>query len=207
MLFRSHHSEIKPRRQLLDELKAELARQNVTLLGQLGFENSYALVMPNKRAEKLGIRSVTDLAAIAPALSIAGDYEFFSRPEWTALRTAYGLKFREQRQMQPDFMYAAVAASEVDVIAGYTSDGLIAKYDLTALGDPKGVIPPYDAVVLVAPKRAADQALRDALSPLIGRIDIAAMREANLRAAGGDGNASSDAVARWLWEKIRAKGM
>ncbi|MGB9173987.1 MAG: glycine betaine ABC transporter substrate-binding protein, partial [Bradyrhizobium sp.] len=168
-----------------------------------GFENAYALVMPRKRAEKYGIRTVTDLAAIAPTLSIAADYEFFSRPEWTALRTAYGLNFREQRQMQPDFMYAAAASGEVDVIAGYTSDGLIAKYDLVTLSDPKGVIPPYDAVVLIAPKRAEDQDLREALQPLIGRIDIAAMREANLRAAGGDANASPDAVARWLWEKTK----
>jgi osmoprotectant transport system permease protein len=45
--------------------------------------------------------------------------------------------------------------------------------------------------------------LREALQPLIGRIDIAAMREANLRAAGGDSNASPDAVARWLWEKTK----
>jgi osmoprotectant transport system substrate-binding protein/osmoprotectant transport system permease protein len=138
-------------------------------------------------------------------LSIAADYEFFSRPEWTALRTAYGLNFREQRQMQPDFMYAAVASGEVDVIAGYTSDGLIAKYDLIALGDPKAAIPPYDAILLVAPKRADDQALREALQPLLGHIDIAAMREANLRAAGGDGDASPDAVARWLWEKIKSE--
>jgi osmoprotectant transport system permease protein len=104
--------------------------------------------------------------------------------------------------MQPDFMYAAVAAGEVDVIAGYTSDGLIAKYDLVALDDPKRAIPPYDAIVLLAPKRAGDTALRAALAPLLGRIDIAAMREANLRAAGGDGAASPDAVARWLWDKI-----
>jgi osmoprotectant transport system substrate-binding protein/osmoprotectant transport system permease protein len=199
-----HHVGLKPRRQLLAELTTELKRQNVTLFGELGFENAYALVMPRKRAEKYGIASVSDLAAIAPALSIAGDYEFFSRPEWTALRTAYGLNFREQRQMQPDFMYAAVASGEVDVIAGYTSDGLIAKYDLTALSDPKGVIPPYDAVVLISPKRAEDQALREALRPLIGRIDIADMREANLKAAGGDGNASPDLVARWLWDKVNS---
>jgi osmoprotectant transport system permease protein len=199
-----HHVGLKPRTQLLDELKGELARQNVTLFGELGFENAYALVMPKKQAEKYGIRTVADLAAIAPALSIAGDYEFFSRPEWTALSTAYGLKFREQRQMQPDFMYAAAASGEVDVIAGYTSDGLIAKYDLTTLSDPKRVIPPYDAVVLIAPKRSDDRALQDALRPLIGRIDIADMREANLRAAGGDGNASPDKVARWLWDKINA---
>ena len=65
-----------------------------------------------------------------------------------------GLSFRTQRQMQPDFMYAAVASGEVDVIAGYTSDGLIAKYDLVVLDDPKHAIPPYDAIVLLAPKRA-----------------------------------------------------
>jgi osmoprotectant transport system permease protein len=105
--------------------------------------------------------------------------------------------------MQPDFMYAAAAANEVDVVAGYTSDGLIAKYDLVALDDPKRAIPPYDAILLIAPKRAGDEALRKALQPLIGRIDIAAMREANLRAAGGDSDASPDAVARWLWEKTK----
>ena len=99
---------------------------------------------------------------------MAADYEFFSRPEWAGLQKAYGLSFRAQRQMQPDFMYAAVASGEVDVIAGYTSDGLIAKYDLVVLDDPKHAIPPYDAIVLLAPKRAADQALRAALQPLLG---------------------------------------
>ena len=135
-------------------------------------------------------------------MSIAADYEFFSRPEWAGIRKAYGLAFRTQRQMQPDFMYAAAASGEVDVIAGYTSDGLIAKYDLVVLDDPRHAIPPYDAIVLLAPKRAADQALRAALQPLLGRIDIATMREANLRAAGGNGASSPAAVARWLWEKI-----
>src|SRR6266851_2531552 len=197
-----HHSDIKPREELLDELKATLATQKITLLGELGFENAYALVMPRKRAEELGIHSIADLASHAPAMSMAADYEFFSRPEWAGLREAYGLSLRAQRQMQPDFMYAAVASGEVDVIAGYTSDGLIAKYDLVVLDDAKHAIPPYDAIVLLAPKRASDQALRAALSPLLGQIDIATMREANLRAAGGDGVSSPDAVARWLWEKI-----
>jgi osmoprotectant transport system permease protein len=200
-----HHSDLKPREALLAELKTTLAAQNITLLGQLGFENAYALVMPRKRAEQLGIRTVADLASRAPGMSIAADYEFFSRPEWSNLRKAYGLSFRTQRQMQPDFMYAAVASGEVDVIAGYTSDGLIAKYDLVVLDDTKHAIPPYDAMVLLAPKRANDQALRDALQPLLGKITIATMREANLRAAGNDATSSPDAVARWLWEKVGKK--
>jgi osmoprotectant transport system permease protein len=197
-----HRTDIRPREALLTELKAMLAKQQITLLGELGFANAYALVMPRKRAEQLGIHSIADLAPHAATMSIAADYEFFSRPEWAGLRKAYGLSFRAQRQMQPDFMYAAVAAGEVDVIAGYTSDGLIAKYDLVVLEDSQHAIPPYDAIVLLAPKRASDSALRTALAPLIGRIDIADMREANLRAAGGDSASSPDAVARWLWEKI-----
>jgi osmoprotectant transport system permease protein len=197
-----HHSDIKPRKELLGELKTALAEQKIALLGELGFENAYALVMPRQRAEALGIHSIADLAAHAGAMSMAADYEFFSRPEWAGLQKAYGLSFRAQRQMQPDFMYAAVASGEVDAIAGYTSDGLIAKYDLVVLDDPRHAIPPYDAIVLIAPKRASDQALRAALQPLLGKIDIATMREANLRAAGGGGASSPDAIARWLWDKI-----
>lgn len=196
-------TDVLPRKELLDALKTELAnRYKISLIGDLGFENAYALVMPRKRAEALGIRTILDLVSHAGSMSIAGDYEFFSRPEWASLKRAYGLSFSQQRQMQPDFMYAAAASGDVDVIAGYTSDGLIAKYDLVVLDDPKHAIPPYDAVVLVAPKRADDSALRDALKPLLGRIDIAAMREANLRAAGGDGTSSPDVVARWLWDRI-----
>ncbi|MHC2703411.1 glycine betaine/choline ABC-type transport system substrate-binding protein [Bradyrhizobium liaoningense] len=197
-----HRSDIKPRTELLAELKTALAGDNITLLGDLGFENAYALVMPRKRAEALGIRTITDLAAHASTMSIAGDYEFFSRPEWAALQKAYGLSFRAQRQMQPDFMYAAAASGEVDVIAGYTSDGLIAKYDLVALDDIRHAIPPYDAILLLAPKRAGDERLQAALRPLLGKIDIATMREANLRASGNDANSSPDAVAKWLWGKI-----
>ena len=197
-----HHNNILPREELLRELKAVLAKQHVTLFGELGFENAYALVMPRKRADALGIHSIADLAAHAPAMSIAGDYEFFSRPEWAGIKKTYGLSFRSQRQMQPDFMYAAVASGDVDVIAGYTSDGLIAKYDLVVLEDSLHAIPPYDAVVLLSPKRADDKQLQAALQPLLGSIDIATMREANLRAAGNDATSSPDAVARWLWDRI-----
>jgi osmoprotectant transport system permease protein len=161
--------------------------------------------MPKTRADALDIHSIADLAARAGTMSIAGDYEFFARPEWAALKKAYGLSFRERRQMQSNFMYAAVASGEVDVIAGYTSDGLIAKYGLTVLDDPRHAIPPYDAIVLLAPRRANDARLRAALQPLLGKIDIGIMREANLRASGSDADSSPTAVARWLWDRIGKK--
>jgi len=83
--------------------------------------------------------------------------------------------------MQPDFMYAAVAqASRRD--RGLHQRRVIAKYDLVVLDDPGGDTA-YDAIVLIAPKRAGDAALPRPLAPLLGHIDIAVMREANLRAA------------------------
>ena len=60
-----NRTDIKPRKELLAELKTTLAKQNITLLGELGFENAYALVMPRKRAEELGIRTIADLASRA----------------------------------------------------------------------------------------------------------------------------------------------
>jgi osmoprotectant transport system permease protein len=195
-------TDIRPRQELIAELKTMLAKQNITLLGELGFENAYALVMPRKRAEQLGIRTIADLASRAPSMSIAGDYEFFSRPEWLALRKAYGPVVPRPAADAAGLHVCSRRLGEVDVIAGYTSDGLIAKYDLVVLEDNRRAIPPYDAMVLLAPKRANDDALRKALSPLLGKIDIATMREANLRAAGNDATSSPDAVAQWLWEKV-----
>ena len=84
------------------------------------------------------------------------------------------------------------------MIAGYTSDGRIAQFDLTVLDDPKHAIPPYDAVLLISPQRINDEALLAALQPLVDAIDVTMMRGANLRASGGD-NASPSEAARWLW--------
>jgi len=194
--------DIKSREETLTEVSQWLEREHgVRLAGTLGFENAYALAMKRSEAERLGIRTIADLAQHAPNMSIAGDYEFFGRAEWAAIRDGYGLRFREERSMQAEFMYPAVG-NEVDVISAYTSDGRIAQFDLVVLDDPKHVIPPYDAVLLLSPKRAKDLALIDALKPLIGAIDVKLMREANLRSNQGQ---SPDQVARWLWEQLRNK--
>ena len=201
-----HHSDVRPRAEVLAEVGKWLKeRRGIALLGGLGFENAYALAMPKARAAALGVRSIADLAGVAPQLTIAGDYEFFSRPEWRALRGAYGLSFRTERQMQPEFMYPAAAAGEVDVISAYTSEGRVAQYGLVILDDPQHALPPYDAVILLAPRDADDRALRDALRPLVDAIDVGQMRDANLRATRSDGGASPDAVARWMWREITRK--
>ena len=197
-------SDKKSRDEVLQEVTTWLKeRHGITVAGGLGFENAYALAMPAQRAKALGVRSIADLARHVSTLTIAGDYEFFGRPEWAAIRSAYGLKFRNERTMQPEFMYPAPEAGEVDVIAGYTSDGRIARHGHIVLDDPRQAIPPYDAIVLLAPKRASDRAMLDALRPLVGAIDVALMREANLRATAAE--MSPAGAARWLWAEIERR--
>jgi osmoprotectant transport system permease protein len=168
------------RQAVLDRLTAELKRRDgVVVLGSLGFENAYAFVMRPDRASALRISSIADLARDAPRLALGSDLEFLSRPEWKAVEAAYGLRFRAMRNYQPTFMYRALTGGEADVISAFSSDGRIAADKLVVLSDPKGAIPPYDAVVLVSPKRAHDARLLAALRPLIGKIPVEAMREAN----------------------------
>jgi len=162
-----HRTDNPPRKVLLGQLTAALkARDGVTVFGPLGFENAYALAMRRDRAQALGIKTIDDLAR--------------QRPEWAALNTAYGLKFKAEHRYQPTFMYKALLSGDVDVISAFSSDGRIAADDLVVLTDPRQAIPPYDAVILLSPRRGADPRFRAALSPLLNAIPVEAMRKANL---------------------------
>ena len=149
------------------------------VLGRLGFENAYAFAMREDRARELGVRNLADLAEVAPRLTVGGDPEFFERPEWAAVRGAYGLDFARQRNFSPTFMYNALRSGGADVISAYTSDGRIAADRLVVLEDPREALPSYDALILLGPEAQADPRLLAALEPLLGAIDVAAMREAN----------------------------
>jgi osmoprotectant transport system permease protein len=96
-----------------------------------------------------------------------------------------------------------VAGREVDVISAFSSDGRIAAYDLTVLEDPNQVILPYDAIVLLAPRRANDETLRRALTPLIGAVTIEPMREANQMVDREENKVSPAQAAQWLAGEAR----
>ena len=170
-----------PRAVMLSELTRVLkAKYGVTVLGSLGFENAYALAMKPDRAAALGVKTLDDLTTKAPDLTLGSDLEFPSGPVWGSLKTAYGFRFRTIRSYTPTFMYHALSSGDADVISAFSSDGRIAADHLVVLTDPKGAIPAYDAIVLLAPKRANDARLIGALKPLIGAITVERMREANL---------------------------
>ena len=158
--------------------------------------------MRSADAARRGITTIADLTAVAPKLRLATDIEFLERPEWAAVRKAYDLRFASAQPYQPTFMYRALASGTADVIPAFSSDGRIAADKLTVLADPKGAIPGYDAILLLAPRRARDARFAAALQPLIGKVSVEAMREANYMVDRDTDKASPEAAARWLEDKI-----
>jgi osmoprotectant transport system permease protein len=195
------HRETTPanRSDVLAEVEQFLRdRYGIVVAGALGFENAYALAMRRERSEPLGIRRISDLVAIAPTLSIGGDYEFFGRAEWRALRETYGLVFGSRRSMDSSLMYQAAAQGNVDVISAFSTDGRIAALDLVVLEDDRGAIPPYDAVVLAgAGLQKRHPRVIDALRRLAGSIDGDTMRRMNL-AVDKDGQAPGSVARAFL---------
>jgi len=187
-------------RTVLGAVRLYLEREHgIVLVGALGFENAYALAMREARAGELGIRTISDLARHAPSLGVAGDYEFFSRTEWMSLQSVYGLRFRNQRSMDPSLMYEAVAGSQVDVISAFSTDGRIAAFGLKVLEDDRRAIPPYDAIILASRRLAREQPeVVAALRRLSGAISDSQMRRMN-SAVDQDGR-SPAAVAREFLE-------
>jgi osmoprotectant transport system permease protein len=172
------------------------------MLGALGFENAYAFAMRGQDARRRGIRTLDDLAAQAPRLTLGSDLEFLERPEWMAVRDAYGIHFGATQRYTPSFMYRAIASRRADVISAFSSDGRIAKENLAVLDDTRGAIPGYDAIVLVTRDHATDPRLISAIAPLVGHISVEAMRQANYMVDRDGDKASPDQAARWLEKKI-----
>jgi len=166
---------------VLEDIRRGLReRYGIEIVATLGFENAYALAMPAREAERLHIQRISELVPHAPRMKFGSDYEFFARPEWAALKQAYGMAFREQRSMDPALMYQALRSGGVDVISAFSTDGRIVSYDLLVLEDDRQAIPPYDAVVLVSARFAREHpAAVNAIRSLEGSIGAAGMRRMN----------------------------
>jgi osmoprotectant transport system permease protein len=172
---------------VLRTVRDAYADTGLTLLPPLGFDNTFAILVRGRDARALGLRTIEDAARVAPAWQAAFGYEFLERPDgFAGLAKAYDLRFRSPPQvMDLALTYRALAAGQVDLIAGDATAGLIASLDLVQLEDNRSYFPPYDA----APVARASTLLRypqvrTALEQLAQRISVTDMRAMNLAADG-----------------------
>jgi glycine betaine/choline ABC-type transport system substrate-binding protein len=165
-----------------DTVKKAYAEQfKVNWLQPWGFNDTYALVMKQDKANQLGIKTISDLQSKANDLVLGSGGEFFTRPDGLpGLEKAYGIKFKEERSMDPGIMYQAVAGDQVDVIAGFSTDGRIPTLNLVVLQDDKKFFPPYFAAPVVRQGTLdKNPGMADLLNKLAGKIDDQTMAGLN----------------------------
>ena len=159
-------------------------RWDARWLAPLGFENTYAIAVRRETAEELGLATLSDLAREAGGLRAGFTPDFIGRSDGLpGLRAAYGFEAAEVLPLLQAVKYEALVESGVDVIDGYSTDGLIARYDLVVLEDDLSFFPPYEAAGLVNGDfwRRRPDAIA-ALSELSGLLDEERVREWNRRA-------------------------
>jgi len=179
-------------------------RFGVDWLTPFGFNNTFAILVRGDDARRLRLKSISDIARYAPTWRAGFGQDFMSRPDgYQGFIRAYGLKFKEAREMDLSLTYRALAQGQVDVIAGNSTDGLIARQGLFQLADDRSYFPPYDAAPLVRQETLARfPVLRDVLNLLGGAISVAEMRELNFQ-VDGEGRDVKQVAAEFL----RAKGL
>jgi osmoprotectant transport system substrate-binding protein len=148
----------------------------------LGFENTFAMVIRGDDAERLHLRTISDIVPIAAKWRAGVGYEFLERPDgFPGLTKDYNLHFAESpKVMDLGLIYRALIDRQVDIVAGNSTDGLIDSLHLVALEDDRHYFPPYDAVPIVRQSTLAKfPQLRSALADLAGKLTAADMRRLN----------------------------
>jgi len=148
----------------------------------LGFENTFALIVRGEDARRWGAKTISDLKAHEAEIRPGFGYEFLEREDgFPGLAKTYGLNFpRRPAQMDLGLLYPALQSHQVDLIAGNSTDGLIAALGAAVLEDDRHYFPPYEAAFVVRGKVWRENApVREVLEKLGGRISAETMRKMN----------------------------
>jgi len=169
-------------RPTLEQLDRALAGRGLAVGVPLGFNDGYALAVRADRAEALGLRTLSDLAA-HPELRLGLSPEFTARADgWPGLQAAYRLP-QKPVGLEHGLAYEAIAGGAIDAMDVYTTDAKIERYRLRVLEDERGFFPRYDAVLVYRrdlPERFPAQFAQ--MKRLEGRIDERAMIRMNAAA-------------------------
>ena len=148
----------------------------------LGFENTFALVVRGEDARRWGLKTISDLKAHAAEIRPGFGYEFLEREDgFPGLAKTYGLEFpKRPAQMDLGLLYPALQSGEVDLIAGNSTDGLIAALGAVVLEDDRHYFPPYQAAFVVRGRVWRERlAVHRVLEALGSRISAEMMRKMN----------------------------
>lgn len=139
-----------PAKALQAVVKGYYDKYDMVWMPSYGFENSYAFMIRQEFADEHNIEKISDLTDMAPDLRAGVDTGWMERPGdgYDAFKEIY-FDFGQVFPMQIGLVYDAVAAGEMDVVLGYSTDGRIQSNELVVIEDDMNLFPPYDASAVI----------------------------------------------------------
>lgn len=198
------HAPITDTKAVYEQTKNEYHSNYKIVVGPpLGYSNDFAILVRGEVARKLSLKTISDAAPHTKQWRAGFGQDFMSRADgYTGFAKTYGLQFAGRPlEMDLSLSYKALFSKEVDLIAGNSTDGLIASLDLFQLEDDRHYFPPYQAVFLVRQETLSRiPEAGEILTRLANTISTDEMRKLNYEV---DGNRRDvkDVVKEWLKSK------
>jgi osmoprotectant transport system substrate-binding protein len=149
--------------------------------------NTQALAMTREGAQQFGVTTISDMAAMAGELVMAGPPEFQEREDGLpGLKRAYGdFALKEYLSIDPGLRYQALVEGQADVVVAFGTDGEVAAYDLVLLEDDRQLFPPYQVAPVVRQETLdANPQIAEVLNRLSPLLTDAVMQRLNYEVSG-----------------------
>ncbi|MDQ0217677.1 glycine betaine ABC transporter substrate-binding protein [Peribacillus cavernae] len=172
-----------------EKVKEADKKNGLTWLNKSEFNNTYAILMRQDQAKKLGIASISDLAEYinkdSSKYKFATNSEFYAREDGLkALQKKYGFAFPQKNVVKMDtgLLYNSLKEEQVDIAVGFATDGRIKGFDLVVLEDNEQFFPAYNGVPVIREEVLKEQPeVGDLLNEMADRLDGDTMKDLNYR--------------------------
>ena len=169
-----------------DKVKEAYARMGLVVLNQSNLNNGYVMVVRPETAQKLKLETLSDLARVAKDLKIGAGPEFRDRKDGLpGLKARYDMVFGEDLQMAIGLRYQALKGDQIQVVNGYSTDGMISTLKLKRLRDDKSLWPPYFVVPVIRREALeANPKIGEVLNRVSALLDETTMAQMNFQVDG-----------------------
>jgi len=178
---------------LFEKVKAIDAKKGLVWLAPAKFNNTYAIVMSAKKADELGIKTLSDWAGWVKKnpgkMTVAVNTEFYSRADgFKGMMGYYGLEFGKDipdadvKKMETPLCKKAVRDGQALCGMAFATDGEIKAYNQTVLQDDKSYFPIYNPAPVIR-KAVLEQypEIKFILGDIGASLDTATMTRLNYR--------------------------
>jgi osmoprotectant transport system substrate-binding protein len=131
-------------------VKTDFAKEGIDALPPTPFTNSNEVAVTGDTAQKLGLKSISDLKGKSQDLTLYGTPECRQRKDCLlGLEQTYGLKFKKFVPVDPALRHEVLEKGQADVSIVFTTDPQIKRDGEVLLSDDKHIFPPYNSTFLV----------------------------------------------------------